>query len=73
MARDPLQVLVQALRDHDLPYDRDIINSAFADPGSQTAVQDWIEEYLSPETLLTKDEANLYGSSLMPPQKFTDG
>lgn len=63
MAEDPLQVFVKALRDHDLPYDREAIKSAFADPETQDAVRDWVDEYLSPETLLTKDEANLYGQS----------
>lgn len=51
--------LVKVLRDHDIPYNRDAIKTALADPESQTAVQAWIEEYLSPETLLTKDEAAL--------------
>lgn len=59
MAEDALQVLVKALRDHDLPCDREAIKSAFADPESKAAIQAWVEEYLSPETLLTKDEANL--------------
>lgn len=59
MAEDPLHILMRALRDHDLPCDREVIKSAFADPETQTAVQDWVDEYLSPETLLTKDEANL--------------
>ncbi|PVH81258.1 hypothetical protein DL98DRAFT_490263 [Cadophora sp. DSE1049] len=60
MAEDSLQVLVKALRDHDLPCDREAIKSAFADPESKTAIQAWVDEYLSPETLLTRDEANLY-------------
>jgi hypothetical protein len=50
---------VKVLRDHDIPYNRDAIKAALADPENQTAVQAWIEEYLSPETLLTKDEAAL--------------
>ncbi|KAH7348726.1 hypothetical protein BKA65DRAFT_266279 [Rhexocercosporidium sp. MPI-PUGE-AT-0058] len=60
MTEDSMQVFVKALRDHDLPCDRDAIKSAFADPETQTAIQAWVDEYLSPETLLTKDEANLY-------------
>ncbi|KAK0118717.1 hypothetical protein ONS95_007605 [Cadophora gregata] len=60
MAEDSLQVLVKALHDHDLPCDREAIISAFADPESKPAIQAWVDEYLSPETLLTKDEANLY-------------
>jgi hypothetical protein len=50
---------LKALRDRDIPYDRDAIKSAFANQDSTIAIQEWIEEYLSPETLLTKDEATL--------------
>lgn len=60
MAEECLQILIEALRDHGLPCDRDALMVAIADPSSQTAVRDWIEEYLSPKTLLTKDEASLY-------------
>jgi hypothetical protein len=60
MAEDPIDTLLKALRDRDLPYDRDAIKSAFADPDYKNAMQGWIEEYLSPDTLLTKDEATLY-------------
>ncbi len=59
MADAALSDLIRILRDHDIPYDRDAIKAALADPESQTAVQAWMEEYLSPETLLTKDEAAL--------------
>ncbi|KAF8861323.1 hypothetical protein BDZ45DRAFT_265253 [Acephala macrosclerotiorum] len=54
--------LVKFLRDHDIPYDREAIRATLTNPESQTAVQAWIEEYLSPETLLTKDEAALYAT-----------
>lgn len=47
------------LRDRDIPYDRDAIKAAFNDPDSQTAIQAWIQEHLTPETLLTRDEAAL--------------
>ncbi|CZT53298.1 uncharacterized protein RSE6_14783 [Rhynchosporium secalis] len=60
MAEEYMQLFVKALRDHDLPCDREALKSAFADPETQTAIQAWVDEYLSPETLLTKDEANLY-------------
>lgn len=59
MAEDSLHVLIKALRDHDLPCDREAIKSAFADQETRTVLQAWVEEYLLPETLLTKDEANL--------------
>ncbi len=59
MAEDPFHGFVRILRDHDVPYDREGIKSAFADVESRTAIKTWMQEYLSPETLLTKDEASL--------------
>jgi hypothetical protein len=58
MAPDPINTLIRILRDRDLTYDRDSFKFALAGPESQTAIQAWIHEYLSPETLLTKDEVN---------------
>jgi hypothetical protein len=59
MAEDLYQMLLTILRDRDVPYDRDAIKAAFNDPDSQIAIQAWIQEYLTPETLLTRDEAAL--------------
>jgi hypothetical protein len=56
---DSLNSLFEILRERDIPYDSDELKAAFGDPESQTAVQDWMDEYLSPETLLTKEEAAL--------------
>ena len=60
MTDDLCQTFLSILRDRDIPYDRDVIKVAFNDPDSQPAIQAWIEEYLTPETLLTRDEAALY-------------
>ncbi|KAI9049955.1 hypothetical protein LZ554_006102 [Drepanopeziza brunnea f. sp. 'monogermtubi'] len=62
MAENHLQTLVKALRDHDLTYDREALKSASEDPESQTAIREWIEEHLCPETVLSRDEANLYAT-----------
>lgn len=51
--------LTKILRDRDIPFDRDAIKSALSESESQTAVREWMEEYLAPETLLTKDEVTL--------------
>jgi hypothetical protein len=59
MADDSYQTLLSILRDRDIPYDRDAIKTAFKDPESQTAIHAWMEEYLTPDTLLTRDEAAL--------------
>jgi hypothetical protein len=59
MAETSFNSLVEILRDHDIPFDCDALKSALDDPENQTTVQAWMQEYLSPETLLTKDEAAL--------------
>lgn len=59
MADDSLNTLLEILRDRDVPYNRDAIKSAFDSPESQTAILTWMQEYLSPATLLTKEEATL--------------
>jgi len=55
----PFNTLVEILNNHDLPYDRDAIQAAFDDADSQAAIQAWMQKYLTPDTLLTKDEATL--------------
>jgi len=59
MADDLFNDLTKILRDRDIPHDCDAIKSALNDSESQTAVREWMEEYLAPETLLSKDEATL--------------
>ncbi|KAG9243119.1 hypothetical protein BJ878DRAFT_512346 [Calycina marina] len=54
------EYLIGVLRDHDIPHDQDAIKEAFKDRESQAAIYAWVEEYLSPETVLTKEEAALY-------------
>ena len=55
--------LLEVLRDHDIPVDKEALKAAFDDPESQTAVRAWLEEYISPETILTKEEATLFVST----------
>ena len=66
MAEDSFNFLVHVLRNHDVPYDRDAIKSLFDDANNQATAQAWMQKHLSPETLLTKDEAALYAFPLMP-------
>lgn len=65
MADNLFEDLVNILRDRDVPYDRDSLKSACRDPKAQTAIREWMEEYLTPETLLTKDEAAVYVSIIL--------
>lgn len=59
MAEDSFDTLVAILRDRDISYDRDALKAAYNDPEHQPTIREWIQEYLTPETLLTKDEAVL--------------
>jgi cbb3-type cytochrome oxidase cytochrome c subunit len=59
MADNSFNSLLEVLRSHGVPYDQDVLKSAFDDPESQATIEAWVKEYLSPETLLTKDEATL--------------
>lgn len=57
---DSLASLVDILQERDITYDRDALKAAIEDPESESAVRAWIDEYLTPETLLTKEEAALW-------------
>lgn len=59
MVDNSLDILLTVLRDRDISYDRNALETAYNDPESQAAIQKWIQEYLTPETLLTKDEATM--------------
>ncbi|CAG8983956.1 hypothetical protein HYALB_00008816 [Hymenoscyphus albidus] len=62
MADKLFEDLATILRDRNVPYDRDALKSVCRDPENQTAIREWMDEYLTPITLLTKDEAALYAS-----------
>jgi hypothetical protein len=59
MANNSLSLLIDALHNHGVPYDRDVIKSVFDDADTKAIVQAWIQKHLSAETLLTRDEAAL--------------
>lgn len=54
-----LNTLVKILRERDIPYNRDEIKSICDDSEHQANIRALVDEYLSPETLLTKEEVNL--------------
>ncbi|RDL38167.1 Uncharacterized protein BP5553_05600 [Venustampulla echinocandica] len=64
MADDLFNDLVKILQDRDILHDADAIKSAFNDPESRSAIREWMHEYLAPETLLTKEEGNIYATLL---------
>lgn len=58
---DELHVKIkQVLRERDIIFDDELLQTALADPETRTAIHEWVDEYLSPDTLLTHDEVNLY-------------
>ena len=59
MADELFTTLLNVLRDRDIAVDRNALEAAYNDPESQEIIQEWISEYLTPETLLTKDELAL--------------
>lgn len=56
MGEKLLDSLQEVLKRYDVPFDPD----AFTDPAAQAEIQSFVDEYLGPETLLTKEEAALY-------------
>ncbi|TAQ87728.1 hypothetical protein B7494_g3962 [Chlorociboria aeruginascens] len=62
MGNISFESLLDILRSRDIPFDRDALQTAFEDPDSQTAIQEWVQEFLSEDTLLTKEEAALYAA-----------
>lgn len=58
---DELHVKIkQVLRERDIIFDDELLQTALADPETRTAIHEWVDEYLSPDTLLTHDEVNLF-------------
>lgn len=59
MTTDNFGTLVQILRDRDIQFDRSSLQKACNDAENGTAIKRWVEEYLKPESLLSKDELAL--------------
>ena len=61
---DPLEHLLFVLGERDIPLSRDDVQWAFDAPNTKEAVVDWVNEYLGADTLLSKDELELYALRL---------
>jgi hypothetical protein len=59
MASSDLAALLTALRDRDIPLGKDDIAWASENQKSRLKASTWVQEYLQPATLLTKDELDL--------------
>ncbi|POS86726.1 hypothetical protein EPUL_001394 [Erysiphe pulchra] len=58
MAEALFKQITKVLHDRDILYDPDALRSVIA--SNITILQEWVEEYLSPDTLLSKDEHRLF-------------
>lgn len=56
---DPLEHLLLVLRVRDIPLSRDDVQWAFDARNTKEKVEEWVKEYLGPDTLLSKDELEL--------------
>lgn len=54
-----MEVLLQALRDRESKLGKADVQKAFESSEQKEVISQWIQEYLNPATLLSKDEASL--------------
>lgn len=59
MAEILLKQITKVLHDREISYDPDALKVAIANQSNITILQEWVDEYLSPDTLLSKDEHRL--------------
>lgn len=62
MSSAELDHLLKVLDDRNAELSRDDVTWAFESAKTKDDVRSWVREYLSPATLLTQEELNLYGS-----------
>ena len=59
MAIPELERLVRALDEHQVGLSRDDVGWAFESSQTKDTIEKWVREYLSPATLLRREEALL--------------
>ena len=59
MAAKELHHLLRALDDRNISLGRDDVEWAFESAGTNGDVQKWVQDYLSPDCLLSKEEFKL--------------
>ena len=72
MTTDHFDRLLRALKDRDIAYDRSALEKAYNNPEKRPAIDIWIQEYLTPDTLLTKNEVALLVSHTSPTSCIQD-
>lgn len=63
MSQAELEHLLRVLGDRDTDLSGDDVAWAFESPETKEDISEWVREYLSPATLLTREELHLYGIS----------
>ncbi|KAK4552130.1 hypothetical protein LTR86_010666 [Recurvomyces mirabilis] len=61
MAQTEQQTLIRVLKDRQITLD-DGVSKAFNDNATNHELTSWVQEYLQPETLLTRDELNFHNN-----------
>ncbi|KAH0566143.1 hypothetical protein GP486_000473 [Trichoglossum hirsutum] len=56
----PLDQLLAVLQERDIPLARDDVEWAFQSPQTNTEVHSWVQHYFGPDTLLSKEELELF-------------
>ena len=59
MAAKELRQLLRALEDRNIDLSRDDVEWAFDSASTREDVRKWVQEYLSPDCLLSKEEYKL--------------
>ncbi|KAL4938625.1 hypothetical protein BDV06DRAFT_49812 [Aspergillus oleicola] len=57
---DPVEVVISALNDRNITPKRDAVTAAFNDRSSGAKHAEWVQEHLTPDTLLSEEELRLY-------------
>ncbi|RDW90877.1 uncharacterized protein DSM5745_02652 [Aspergillus mulundensis] len=63
---DPQEVVISALKERNIPPKRDEITSAFRNEINGVGNTEWVQEHLTPDTLLSQEELRLYALHSVP-------
>lgn len=59
-SKSPAEQVIAAFRERDISFRKEIIESVFDNEPDGPANATWVSNYLRPDTLLSKEEINLY-------------
>lgn len=64
-SKSPAEQVIAAFRERDIPFRKEIIESAFANEPDGPANSTWVSNHLRSDTLLSKEEINLYTGQIL--------